>query len=193
MKMAYDENSRGLWIQISEAKAHASEDIAPGVVADYDRSGRLVAIEIEDVNGIVDSEALRQLIRPKINSGADIRMFREQIGLTQDQLGAALGIPRNTIARWERNELEIERRSLIELALAGLMSQPTFAPKYLKASTRGPAHKPAAIRSSVRADQSSLGEGLKMMYLHAASGQLVATRPAKAGAAIRSRTTAKKK
>lgn len=193
MKMAYDEGSRGLWIQIAETKSHESEDIAPGVVVDYDRAGRLVAIEIEDVNGIVDDQALRQLIRPRINSGTDIRQFRKQVGLTQDQLGEALGIPRNTIARWERNELEIERRRLIELALAGLMGQPAFVPKYLKATVSGPAPKQKPLRSNVRSDQSSLGESLRMMHLNASSGQFVTARAAKAKQRMRSRPSSRKK
>ena len=42
---------------------------------------------------------------PVTMSGADIRARRKALGLTQGQLGAALGITGNTVARWERDEV----------------------------------------------------------------------------------------
>jgi DNA-binding transcriptional regulator YiaG len=37
----------------------------------------------------------------------EFRDLRKQLGLTQVQLGDALGVRANTIARWERGELRI--------------------------------------------------------------------------------------
>jgi transcriptional regulator with XRE-family HTH domain len=40
----------------------------------------------------------------------DLRASREKLKLTQAQLAERLGVPSNTIARWERGELNNERR-----------------------------------------------------------------------------------
>ncbi len=42
---------------------------------------------------------------------------RAAAGMTQAQLGEALGVPANTIARWERGELAPQHPRMLELAL----------------------------------------------------------------------------
>jgi putative transcriptional regulator len=39
--------------------------------------------------------------------GADVRKIRERLGLTQEQLAARVGVHKNTVARWERDELSV--------------------------------------------------------------------------------------
>jgi transcriptional regulator with XRE-family HTH domain len=50
----------------------------------------------------------------------DIRAAREKLGLTQAELAERLQLPANTLARWERGELKIERPELLRLAIEHL-------------------------------------------------------------------------
>lgn len=52
-------------------------------------------------------------------TGADIRRARRRLNWTQEQLGEALGLHWNTIARMERNELPIMKTT--ELAVRFLL------------------------------------------------------------------------
>ena len=39
--------------------------------------------------------------------GQEVREIREKLGFTQAQLSREVGVHKNTVARWERNELSI--------------------------------------------------------------------------------------
>ena len=45
------------------------------------------------------------------------------MGMTQRDLAGELGVPLNTLARWERGELEIQHRQMLSLALDAIRSQ----------------------------------------------------------------------
>src|SRR5215469_15174642 len=47
----------------------------------------------------------------------DLREQRLRLHLSQAALAEALGVARNTVARWERSELEIRHPELIQMAL----------------------------------------------------------------------------
>lgn len=121
MRIAYDEENRGLLIAFGNAAHYAeSREVAPGIVVDFDKKGKPLAIELEDVEGVIDPDEIKALLQPRIQRGSDLRRFRESLGLTQEQLGKLIGIPRNTIARWEREELPIEKVVQLELALKAI-------------------------------------------------------------------------
>jgi len=118
MRIAFDEKNRGLLISFGDPARYAeSQEVAPGVVVDFDKKGKPIAIEVEDVEGLIDTNEIHALLQPRIESGADLRKVRDNLGLTQEQLGKLLDIPRNTIARWEREEMPIEKIVQLELAL----------------------------------------------------------------------------
>ncbi len=144
MRIAYDKGSHGLYIRFSPETYVESEEVSPGGVIDFDERGKPIALEIEDARGMLDEPALRGLSEPRISSGADLRDFRERLGLTQQLLGRLLGIPKNTIARWERGELAIEKPRLLELALASLTSGAVEE----RPGRPGPRIRPAAKRTS---------------------------------------------
>lgn len=126
MRIAYDKDTHGLFIRFGPGNYVESEEVSPGIVVDFDEAGNAIGLELEDVRGIVDEKMLERLTWPRIRSGADLRDFRERLGMTQEMLADLLEIPRNTIARWERDELAIEKLRLLELALASLINR---APK----------------------------------------------------------------
>jgi uncharacterized protein YuzE/transcriptional regulator with XRE-family HTH domain len=123
MRIRYDADSRGLLIAFADAKHYAeSQEVAPGVVVDFDRKGRALAIELEDVAAVTNPSAVLDIVAPQIRNGADLRKFRDALSMSQQGLGDALGVPRNTVARWERDAMLIERPLMLSLALRGLVS-----------------------------------------------------------------------
>ena len=120
--ISYDKETHGVLLRLRGGRYETSEEIRPGLVIDFDSEGEPIAIEFEDVRGFMNEANLEKIVRPRIRKGADLRTFRERIGLTQEALADALQLPRNTIARWERDEMAIEKRRLLELALAALAS-----------------------------------------------------------------------
>lgn len=53
-------------------------------------------------------------------TGEEIRKARHDLGFTQVELGEALGVAANTVARWERDEVTPESPRMLRLALRGL-------------------------------------------------------------------------
>lgn len=122
MRISWDEKNGALFISFGDpARYHESREIVPGVVVDFDRKGKALAIELEDAAAVVDPAEITKLVHPRIRSGADLRLFRERLGLTQEQLGDLIEVPRNTIARWEREELPIAKVRQLELSLSAIL------------------------------------------------------------------------
>lgn len=122
MKVSYDDKSGGLLISFGDpSQYHESKEIAPGVVIDFDGHGKALAVELEDAAAVVDPDEIQKLVHPRIRNGSDLRTFRERLGLTQEQLGDVIDVPRNTIARWEREELPIAKERQLELALSSIL------------------------------------------------------------------------
>lgn len=53
-------------------------------------------------------------------SPEELKTIRLNLALSQGALAEALGLPRNTIARWERGELTVRHPTLLRLALSTL-------------------------------------------------------------------------
>jgi len=49
MKTIYDKEDDALYVRFADAPVVESEEVAPGVVLDFDAEGRIVAIELLDV------------------------------------------------------------------------------------------------------------------------------------------------
>src|SRR5215831_3143671 len=54
---------------------------------------------------------------------AELRGRRQALHLSQADLGRVLGVPRNTIARWERGELEFRHADMVAFALDHIEAQ----------------------------------------------------------------------
>lgn len=53
-------------------------------------------------------------------TGEELRSRRQQLGISQESLSQRLDIPKNTVARWERGEVEIRHAAILERALNDL-------------------------------------------------------------------------
>ena len=46
MKISIDKEADAIYISLTDARVSESEEVAPGVIVDYDKKGEVVAIEI---------------------------------------------------------------------------------------------------------------------------------------------------
>lgn len=53
-------------------------------------------------------------------TGNELLARRRSLGLSQSELGEKLGVPANTIARWERGELTIASPNMLRWALKAI-------------------------------------------------------------------------
>ncbi|HEV8635169.1 MAG TPA: helix-turn-helix domain-containing protein [Chloroflexota bacterium] len=73
----------------------------------------------------------------------ELKRRRAALGLSQTALAALLGVPRNTVWRWEAGELTVEKPVMLALALDQLAHLATAAPR----RPGRPAKQRAAIAS----------------------------------------------
>lgn len=59
MRLKIDKESDALYFRLDETPIVESEEVAPGVILDYDQSGRLVGLEILALSSRVAPEKLR--------------------------------------------------------------------------------------------------------------------------------------
>ena len=57
MKTIYDSNADALYVRFADASVVESEEVAAGVVLDFDAEGRIVAIELLDASKHVTAGA----------------------------------------------------------------------------------------------------------------------------------------
>jgi transcriptional regulator with XRE-family HTH domain len=57
-------------------------------------------------------------------TGQEVRAARKLLGLTQAQFGERVGVQRNTVARWERDELTVGSTAAILIALLAKQARP---------------------------------------------------------------------
>lgn len=53
-------------------------------------------------------------------TGPELRAARQELGLSQSQLAALLGVSRYLISKWEREDVRIAHPRILELALTEL-------------------------------------------------------------------------
>jgi uncharacterized protein YuzE len=58
MRLKIDKENDALYLRLDESAIVESEEVAPGVVLDFDESGRVVGIEILALSTRVESEKL---------------------------------------------------------------------------------------------------------------------------------------
>lgn len=147
MRYFYDRESDSLYLSLVERKKYNdSLEAAPGVVLDFDSAGRLIGIDLEHASKTVDVSDLalheepgREESKSTKVDGARLKREREDLGLSQADLGRELSVSSNTIARWERGELKIEHSSMLSLALEALRNRKPVAKRRIAGLVaRGP-------------------------------------------------------
>lgn len=58
MKFQYYQNTDSLYIELSDKACEDSDEVAPGVVLDFDAEGHVVGIDIDHASKIVDLSKL---------------------------------------------------------------------------------------------------------------------------------------
>jgi DNA-binding transcriptional regulator YiaG/uncharacterized protein YuzE len=128
MKYLYDRSSNSLALTFVEGRKYRdSEEIYDGVVVDYDVEGRPYAIEFLRVDEFVDTEGLVSGRPVKVSGselknhvpldGATLRSWRENLGVTREELATHLNLDVELIATWESGAKAIENPELVRLAL----------------------------------------------------------------------------
>ncbi len=69
MKFHYYQDTDSLYIELSERVSSDSDEVAPGVVLDFDAEGRVVGIDIDHASTVVDLSKLEAESLP-VTSGA---------------------------------------------------------------------------------------------------------------------------
>ena len=72
--LEYHSDSDMLYIKLAEGTSNESEEIAPGVVLDFDASNRVIGVEIEDASKFIDLSRFELKSLPLANSVFSERM-----------------------------------------------------------------------------------------------------------------------
>ena len=64
MKLHYYPATDSLYIELSEFSSTDSQEVAPGIVLDFDNDGHLVGIDIDHAGQVVDLSSLEALGLP---------------------------------------------------------------------------------------------------------------------------------
>ncbi len=83
----------------------------------------------------------------------ELRRRRTALGLTQAELARALGVDRNTLARWERNELSVRHRDLVDGALRRLEADHGLATNSSERTDSPPHNLPPELTSFIGREQ----------------------------------------
>lgn len=67
MKFEYFPDADMLYIRLAEGISSESEEVAPGVVLDFDEQNRIVGVEIEDASKFIDLSRLELKALPVAN------------------------------------------------------------------------------------------------------------------------------
>ncbi|SHE56480.1 Uncharacterized protein YuzE [Desulfacinum infernum DSM 9756] len=67
MMFEYFAETDMLYIRLADGVSTESEEIAPGVVLDFDENNRVIGVEIEDASKIVDLSKLELRSLPLVN------------------------------------------------------------------------------------------------------------------------------
>lgn len=67
MIFEYDSATDMLYIKLAEGSSVESEEVAPGMVLDFDESNHVIGIEIEDAGKFIDLSRLELKTLPVVN------------------------------------------------------------------------------------------------------------------------------
>jgi uncharacterized protein YuzE len=80
MKLKIDHEADALYLRLHDAKIIESEQVAPGVIVDYDRRNRVVGVEVLDVSERAPKDKSRKRATPAATEPALVREKRAPYG-----------------------------------------------------------------------------------------------------------------
>lgn len=79
-------------------------------------------VSISDVDGLHRAIGLHIVLRRKAPSGKEIRFLREELDLSQAELGEILGVSDQSVARWEKGVCEAPGPAVLSLRFVYVVS-----------------------------------------------------------------------
>ena len=67
MVFHYHPETDMLYIQLADRASTESEEVAPGIVLDFDEHNQVIGIEVEDASTVIDLSRLEVLALPIVN------------------------------------------------------------------------------------------------------------------------------
>ena len=67
MVFHYHPDTDMLYIQLADRASTESEEVAPGIVLDFDAHNQVIGIEVEDASTVIDLSRLEVLALPIVN------------------------------------------------------------------------------------------------------------------------------
>jgi uncharacterized protein YuzE len=74
MVFQYHPDTDMLYIKLADGVSTESEEVAPGMVLDFDAGNRVIGIEVEDASTFIDLSRLEVLALPIANIVLSVRM-----------------------------------------------------------------------------------------------------------------------
>ena len=80
------------------------------------------SVMIEDMDGLWKAIAIHLVAKKKMLTPAELKFLRQQLDMTQKELGQYLRVTDQTVARWEKGETELPGPADVAIRTAGLAS-----------------------------------------------------------------------
>ena len=61
MRINYDQQADAMYIRFSEAKYHQSDEVKEGIILDFDKSGKIIGMEVLDVSERLPQKSMRSI------------------------------------------------------------------------------------------------------------------------------------
>ncbi len=61
MRINYDKQADAMYIRFSEAKYYQSDEVKEGIILDFDKSGKIIGMEVLDVSDRLPQESMSSI------------------------------------------------------------------------------------------------------------------------------------
>ena len=131
MRYLFSRDSNALVITLAEGRQYRdSEEVAEGIVIDFDVEGRPYAIEFlqadrfVDVEGLVNDRPVRLTPKPIQDpielTPTGLKNWREHLGLSQEELASQLAVPADVVRAWENGDQPVQNAGILRLAMKAI-------------------------------------------------------------------------
>lgn len=79
-------------------------------------------VTIHNLNGLHQAIGLHIVLEKKAPNGTEVRFLRTEMGLSQQDLGAKLGVSDQSVARWEKGQTDIPGTAIFSFKVLYIFS-----------------------------------------------------------------------